>query len=99
MSKQTSQAGYIIAAMRLLLALSGNYPGSRVNQDNLPAYFPSVVHRCTGAAAPRPIVNSQQEVSVFQKAVAFQHTVFVVVPADIDDRISLLQDRVVKISR
>lgn len=66
----------------------GNRQSNRVNHNHLPAHFLSIAHGCCRSSAPYPVVDSQYAVGVVhQKAVAIQHTIFVTVPADIDNRI------------
>ncbi len=78
----------------------GDQPGDGVNHDDLPAYLPGIVHSRAGSATPCSVIDSQQDGGVFhQKTVAVQHTIFVIVPADIDNRIGLLQDGAVEFPR
>ena len=78
----------------------GNMPGDGVNHYDLSPHLPGVVQCRAGAAALRSVVDGQQGGGVFhQKAVAVQHTIFVIVPTDIDNRIGPLQNRAVKFPR
>ena len=70
--------------------------GDRVNNDDFPAHLLSITHGRRRPAAPFSVVDSQQSGGVVdQKTVAVQHTIFVVGPADIDDRIRPVEDRVI----
>ena len=79
---------------------TGDQQGNGVDHDDLPAHLPGIVHGRSGSAAPYSVIDGQQGRGVFnQEAVAVQHTIFVVVPTDIDNRISPLQDGAVKVPR
>ena len=76
----------------------GNRQGNGVNNDQLPAHFLSIAHGCRCSSTPLPVVDSQHTVGVFyQEAVAVQHTIFVTVPADVDNRIRQFQKGAVAI--
>ena len=76
----------------------GNRQGNGVNNDQLPAHFLSIAHGCRCSSTPLPVVDSQHTVGVFhQEAVAVQHTIFVTVPADVDNRIRQFQNGAVAI--
>ena len=73
-------------------------PGDGVDHDDLPTQPPGIVDCGPGATAPFSVVDSQQSSGVFyQEAVAVQHTIFMVGPADIDDGIRPVQNRMIEV--
>lgn len=71
--------------------------GKGVYHDNLFIHFPGIVDGCLCAASGDFPTYRQKNVRMIDhKFVAFHHTFFVVISADIDNRIRLLQNRVVK---
>ena len=78
----------------------GDQPGDGVDHDDLTSHLPHASHGYRRPAAPFSVVDSQQGGGVFyQKTIAVQHTIFVVSPADIDNRIRPLQNGTVKVPR
>ena len=73
----------------------GDQPGNRVDHDDLPAHLPRITHGRRRFAALFSVIDGQQSRGVvYQKAVAVQHTIFVVGPTDADNRIRPVQDRI-----
>ncbi len=65
----------------------------RVDDDDLPAQFTGIVHRCTGAAVARSIVNGQKDGGMIHHVmVPIQHTSIGIILADIISGIGLLQN-------
>ena len=72
----------------------GEQPSDRVDHDDLPAHLSGIVHGRSGSAAPHSVINGQQDGSMFyQKAVAIQHTIFVVIPTDINNIIRYPEEK------
>ncbi len=60
----------------------GHGQGNGVNQNDLPAHPPGIVHRRAGAAAPYPTVDGQQQASGFhQPVVPVDHAAVIVFAA------------------
>ena len=78
----------------------GDQPGKRVNHDDLPTHLLRIAHSRRCSAAPFSVVDGQQSGGVvYQKSVAVQHTIFVVGPADVNDGIRPIQDRMIEVPR
>ena len=78
----------------------GDQPSDRINHDALPAHLLCITQSRRRSTAPFSIVDGQQGSSmIHQKTIARQHTIFVVVPANVDNRIRPLQNRMINIPR
>ena len=74
--------------------------GNGVDYDDLPAQPPGVVDCGPGAAAPRSVEHSQQQVSRFhQPVVPVDHAAVIVLAAHILNGLSLLQNRMIPLPR
>ena len=68
-------------------------PSDRIDHDDLPTHLLCITQSRRRSAAPFSIVYGQQSGGmIYQKTIPLQHTIIVVVPADIDDRISPVKD-------
>ena len=78
----------------------GSNTSNRVDYNNFPAHLPRIAHGRRRSAALFSVIDGQQSGGVVHhKAVAVQHTVLVIDPTDIDDRIRLPQNGTVKVLR
>ena len=78
----------------------GSNTSNRVDYNNFPAHLPRIAHGRRRSAALFSVIDGQQSGGVvYQKAVAVQHTIFVVGPADVNDGIRPLQDRMIEVPR